>query len=336
MTEKVILEMLRRKDKENIEIYAIPEHGKIDKEKFTGIKYAKLTDALDVIFFFSTEYLFQRYNPYTKYIAWQTVHFLLDEKPTELDIFEKIKHIDFVAAPTRMAEKEYGRHGMKNIRYVPEGIELPQYPFTIKKKKKIIFISRGMYYKGVLPFLDAIPLLVKKHPDLMIEANIPIDTNSPYLHEILAALKEKQQIFHRHFHYNSLWLSQDKIEEMYSDAAILLLPSNNEGFGIPLVEAMASGTIPIVADRPPMNELVEHNKTGICLPLHRQEKYHYIEFPLVKDIVSTCDALLSSPDKYVSMQKNARKKVEKEYRIEHTVDLLLSTARMVSQNKSIH
>ena len=82
MTEKVIQEMLRRTAKENIELYAIPEHGKIDKAKFKGIRYAKITDPLDVIFFFSTEYLFQRNNSETKYVAWQTLHFLLDEKPT--------------------------------------------------------------------------------------------------------------------------------------------------------------------------------------------------------------------------------------------------------------
>ncbi len=333
MTEKVIQEMLRRKDKENIEVYAIPENGKIDKQKFKLVKYANITYPLDVIFFFSTEYLFQRYNHHTKYIAWQTIHFLIDEKPTELEIFEKIKHADFVAAPTKMAEKEYREHGIKNIRYVPEGIELYHYPFTVKKKKKIIFISRSMYYKGVMPFLDAIPFIIQKHDDIIIEANIPIDSNSPYLSDIITALKEKQTRYHKNFHYNSLWLPEEKIRKMYADASIMLLPSNNEGFGIPIVEAMASGTIPIVADRAPMNELVKHNKTGICLPLKRQKKYHYVEFPLVKNIVSACDSVLRDPKSYIKMQKNARKKVEQEYTIEHTVDLLLSLARKIVQRR---
>lgn len=334
MTEKVIQEMLKRKEREGFEIYAIPEHGKVNKAEFKGMKYAKLDDPLDIIFFFSTEYLFERHNAHTKYVAWQTLHFFLDEKPTEREIFERIKHTDFVAAPTKMAKKEYQKHGIKNISYVPEGIQLQFYPFTLKKKKKIIFISRSMYYKGIMPFLDAIPRIIQKHPNVIIEANIPIDTNSPYLPEIIAALKEKQKCYSQNFSYNSLWLSEEKIRDMYSDAAILLLPSNNEGFGIPIVEAMASGTIPIVANRPPMNELTEHNKTGICLPLHRQKQYHYIEFPLVKDIVIACDKILSSPDAYREIQKKAREKVEKEYTIEHTVDLLLSTARkIVSHNK---
>lgn len=333
MTEKVILRLLTLQKEENIELYAIPDKGKIDKKKFKGIKFARVSDPLDVIFFFSTEYLFKRYHPQTKYVAWQTLHFFLKEKATELDIFSILQKMDFVIVPTKMAKKEYRHYGIKNIMYIPEGIELQKYFYADHKQKKVAFISRSMYYKGLMPFLDAVPLIIKSNPDVTIDVHASLDTNSEYLEEMLALLKQRKNEFPKQFLYTLDWSSEEEIRKLYYDAAVLIFPSNNEGFGIPLVEAMASGTLCIVGDRPPMNELVEHNKTGICVPLKKQKKYHNLPFPEPSALARMCNEVLKDFEnkKWKELRIRARKKVEQEYNITTTAEALIKCARDVTK-----
>jgi glycosyltransferase involved in cell wall biosynthesis len=50
-------------------------------------------------------------------------------------------------------------------------------------------------------------------------------------------------------------LSDNYINSAYSGASCLLFPSLDEGFGWPIIEAMASGCLVITTDKAPMNEV---------------------------------------------------------------------------------
>lgn len=51
------------------------------------------------------------------------------------------------------------------------------------------------------------------------------------------------------------WVDGDALAELYRGALALVLPSRYEGFGIPVLEAMASGTPVVVADEPALREV---------------------------------------------------------------------------------
>ena len=51
------------------------------------------------------------------------------------------------------------------------------------------------------------------------------------------------------------WVQQDELAELYRGAAALVLPSRHEGFGIPVIEAMASGTPVVLSDDPALREV---------------------------------------------------------------------------------
>ena len=51
------------------------------------------------------------------------------------------------------------------------------------------------------------------------------------------------------------WVEKPHLAELYRGAAALLLPSRYEGFGIPVLEAMASGTPVVVSGDPALREV---------------------------------------------------------------------------------
>lgn len=67
----------------------------------------------------------------------------------------------------------------------------------------------------------------------------------------------------------------DHVEEkalpaIYSNAKLLLFPSLKEGFGLPIVEAMACGCPVVTSNKPPMTELIESGQTTTD-PLNPEE-----------------------------------------------------------------
>jgi glycosyltransferase involved in cell wall biosynthesis len=51
------------------------------------------------------------------------------------------------------------------------------------------------------------------------------------------------------------WVEHDDLVALYRGAAALVLPSRHEGFGIPVIEAMASGTPVVLSDDPALREV---------------------------------------------------------------------------------
>jgi glycosyltransferase involved in cell wall biosynthesis len=70
------------------------------------------------------------------------------------------------------------------------------------------------------------------------------------------------------------WVEKPELAELYRGARVLLLPSRYEGFGIPALEAMASGTPVVVSDDAALREVVgDAAAPSVAAALEDRETY---------------------------------------------------------------
>lgn len=319
---KLFEKMIKRKE---IQIVALPHKNKINKKLFRFTNFLQSNSKmLDVIISFPSPCESDNFFSNARKISWSTIHFNYGENNDELNSFELLKKSDLILAPTKFTEKQLTLAGLKKINYLPLGVDLSRIKFIKNKEKKVIFVSRSHYYKGLMPFLDSVPFVIKRIPEVQFYLHSPIDKNNPYSDEINNKIKKLKAEYPLNFHFKTKWISFKELTKSFEEAAILVFPSNNEGFGLPLIEAMASGAVCITSDKEPMNELVENNKTGICLPIYKQERYHGFEFPKCEDIAKKTIYLLENEKIRIKLAEKARAKVEREYDLDKVVDTLIN------------
>jgi glycosyltransferase involved in cell wall biosynthesis len=81
-----------------------------------------------------------------------------------------------------------------------------------------------------------------------------------HLHERLRALpRNRVELINREFDH-------DDLPQFYSSADVFAFPSIcDEAFGLPLVEAMASGCVPVATRKGAFPEIVEHERSGLLV-----------------------------------------------------------------------
>lgn len=112
----------------------------------------------------------------------------------------------------------------------------------------ILHIGGNQYYKnrkGVIEIYDAWRRINKEEIPLILIGSEPSD-------ELKVA--QQKSLFKEDIYFITN-LSDEYINIAYSGAICLLFPSLDEGFGWPIAEAMASGSLVITTNRSPMNEV---------------------------------------------------------------------------------
>lgn len=154
----------------------------------------------------------------------------------------------------------------RDVHYVPNGV--PMYDRSEKREalKKwnlttgqyIIMVSRLIPHKGAHYLIAAYQKLQETNPELMKDKKLVIVGDGYYTDEYVSYLKQmsegnKDIIFTGFQHGESL-------AELFSHAALMVHPSNNEGLPITVLEGMSYGLPILVSDIPEHRELIHQSK----------------------------------------------------------------------------
>jgi glycosyltransferase involved in cell wall biosynthesis len=148
----------------------------------------------------------------------------------------------------------------KNIAVIPNGINLEKFEcckekLALQGDPVILFLGQLSTLKGLDVLIEAAPLLQRELPQMKI--HVAGHGNKNEFQRLANKLGVNQKIvFHGAIPYSD-------IPRWYKSADICVFPSRHEGFGITVLEAMASKKPVIVSDIAAYREMVFDGKNGL-------------------------------------------------------------------------
>ena len=124
----------------------------------------------------------------------------------------------------------------------------------------MIFACRQLFpRKGIRFLIEAAAMLVPRFPDLRL-----VLAGDGFERPELVRLAERLGIAERVTFLG--WVANASLPPYYRAAAVSVIPSLEEGFGIPAAEAMGCETPVVATDAGGLPEVVEHGVTGLVVP----------------------------------------------------------------------
>jgi glycosyltransferase involved in cell wall biosynthesis len=113
----------------------------------------------------------------------------------------------------------------------------------------VFYLGQWKAYKNLPLLLDAFKMVRQTHPNaqLVIAGD---DPRHPEVRQAAAAMPEGSVVLPGR-------LPESAVPDLYRGAAVVVLPSKAEGFGLPVIEAMACGVPVICSDLPVLHELAD-------------------------------------------------------------------------------
>lgn len=135
-----------------------------------------------------------------------------------------------------------GEEQAHRVVVVPEGVPAGYSPGStqVGDPKTILYVGRMDPYKNVVRLVEAFARLrAEVSPNILLKIIGPEDQRYPEPRQRAVELGVENGITW------SGYVASEDLKRAYQEANVLVLPSQYEGFGLPVVEAMASGT-PVV------------------------------------------------------------------------------------------
>jgi glycosyltransferase involved in cell wall biosynthesis len=165
------------------------------------------------------------------------------------------QHALRAGAPTRSMHLVFNGTDLRRFSPLPAGTAVdPRFG------PNMIFACRQLFpRKGIRFLVEAAAQLKARFPDLKV-----VVAGDGFERPDLIALAERLGIA-RDVTFLG-WVPNSELPQYYRAAALSVIPSLEEGFGIPAAEAMGCETAVVASDAGGLPEVVEHGVTGLIVP----------------------------------------------------------------------
>lgn len=230
--------------------------------------------------------------------------------------------LHFTSAKERMLAQTLGLRTCCFV--VPNGLDLASLAdrggltgeTNIRSSSTVLFLGRIDPKKGLDLLVPAFAQAAAAVPEARLVLAGP--DNSGYM-------KVVEKMIARHglqpsVSYVGMLLGEEKLEALRS-AAVLVLPSYSESFGMAVIEALACGTPVIISDQVNIHEEIASADAGLVTPCEPEALARAILF------------LLRNPDTAETMGQNGRALIEEKHSWDHIARAMLDVYRQVLDSK---
>lgn len=205
---------------------------------------------------------------------------------------QAVAYADEIIVLSRNVQEYFQNTYGRKTNYIPNGISKPEMKeakiikkkFGLEKESYILFLARIVPEKGLHYLIDAYQ---KMHTDKKLVIAGDSMFSEEYGKLIQKRCKNNKNIILTGF------VEGDLLEELFSNAAVYVLPSEIEGMAISLLEAMSYGRCCLVSDIPENKEVIKD--FGVTFKSSD-----------VFDLKEKLELLLASQEKYEALGKAAQ------------------------------
>ncbi|MEJ2362672.1 MAG: glycosyltransferase family 4 protein [Gammaproteobacteria bacterium] len=210
-------------------------------------------------------------------------------------------------------------HGVEIDKYVPahdKGKAWQDLGFG--GKYGIGILGRVRKQKGVHLFVEACIELLDKYPDFTAVVVGAISSSNRQFVNDLKTRVDQAGLTNRIVFTGELPFSQ--VRRIFSALSLVCALSNNEGFGLTVLEAMSSGAAVLATQAGAWEEIVRPGIDGYIIPVNDQAA-----------VTEKLSLLMADPENLNKMGKAGRAQVEKQYSVEHEARRLVDFFRSLQK-----
>lgn len=206
-------------------------------------------------------------------------------------------------------------HGVQIDEYVPAADKLAAWQaLGYGGKYGIGILGRVRKQKGVHLFVESCIQVLHKYPDYhAIVVGAISSSNKEFVDDLKAAIKAAG-LSQRITFTGELPFAE--IPKIFSALSLVCALSDNEGFGLTVLEAMSSGAAVIATQAGAWEDIVRPGVDGYIVPVEDQDA-----------VAEKMDLLLSDPDTLLQFGKNGRASVLAKYSVQDEAQRLVTFFR---------